>query len=271
MNKVKIIAEIGWNHMGDMALAEKMIKSAAENGADYAKFQTWSVKRLKEGEWDNDGRRQIYENAELNVDKHKLLISLCGEYGIKFLSSVFSVGDAELLVSLNVKEVKIPSFESRNHDLIRYCNEHFEKIFMSTGTSTWSEIEFSASLVDKEKLTLLHCVSAYPCVPKNANLLKIKSLKDAMISKDVGYSDHIVGVESAKVALGCGISVVEKHFTIDKELPGRDNKFAILPYELKDLKSFIDLYYNMYTKHGDDYLPVETNSRNEYAGRFNRE
>ena len=92
-----------------------------------------------------------------------------------------------------------------------------------------------------------------------------------MISKDVGYSDHIVGVESAKVALGCGISVVEKHFTIDKELPGRDNKFAILPYELKDLKSFIDLYYNMYTKHGDDYLPVETNSRNEYAGRFNRE
>ncbi len=128
IDKVKIIAEIGWNHMGDMALAEKMIKSAAENGADYAKFQTWSVKRLKEGEWDNDGRRQIYENAELNVDKHKLLISLCGECGIKFLSSVFSIGDAELLTSLNVKEVKIPSFESRNHDLIKYCNEHFENL-----------------------------------------------------------------------------------------------------------------------------------------------
>ena len=270
MSSVKIIAEIGWNHMGDMSLAEKMIESAASNGADYAKFQTWAVKRLKDGEWDNDGRRQIYENAELSVEKHKLLISLCEEYGIKFLSSVFSIEDAELLVSLGVSEVKIPSFESRNHDLIEYCNLNFDKIFMSTGTSTWDEIKVSAGLFEKNKLVLMHCVSAYPCEPKNANLYKMKALKDANLSESVGYSDHIFGVESAKVALGHNISVVEKHFTIDRNLPGRDNKFAILPDELKELKRFIDLHYNMHIEHGNDFLSIETDSSNKYAGRFNK-
>ena len=133
----KIIAEIGWNHMGDLTIAEKMIQAAAENGADYAKFQTWSVDRLKSGEWDDDGRRQIYEKAELSYDDHLTLIRMCRKYGVQFLSSVFSIKDAELLVSLGVREVKIPSFECRNHKLIRYCDENFDRIYMSTGTSTW--------------------------------------------------------------------------------------------------------------------------------------
>lgn len=203
------------------------------------------------------------------VEKHKLLISLCEEYGIKFLSSVFSIEDAELLVSLGVSEVKIPSFESRNHDLIEYCNLNFDKIFMSTGTSTWDEIKVSAGLFEKQIGLNALCI----CIPlrtKNANLYKMKALKDANLSESVGYSDHIFGVESAKVALGHNISVVEKHFTIDRNLPGRDNKFAILPDELKELKRFIDLHYNMHIEHGNDFLSIETDSRNKYAGRFNK-
>jgi len=264
---IKIIAEIGWNHMGDVDLAEKMIKSCSENGADYAKFQTWSVKRLKDGEWDSDGRRQIYESAELTVKKHKRLIEVCKQNNVKFLSSVFSVEDAILLRELSVKEVKIPSFECRNHELIEYCNQNFDRIFMSTGTSIWEEVQESVSLIDKAELVLMHCVSAYPSLPENANIKKINNLKD--ICENVGYSDHIQGVESAKVAIGLGACVIEKHFTIDQTLPGRDNKFAILPEQLKDLSDYITLLESMCKWHGLNFQECERSSREQYAGRFN--
>jgi len=252
--------------MGNMSIATQMIKAAAENGADYAKFQTWSVDRLRPGEWDDDGRRQIYEKAELSREDHITLMEVCSVNQIAFLSSVFSTKDAELLRSLGVKEVKIPSFECRNSELISYCDKNFDKIYMSTGTSAWPEIEKSSTLVSNSSLTLLHCVSSYPGNPEQANIAKIKYLKE--LCNSVGYSDHIMGVESAKVAIAYGIDVVEKHFTIDKDLPGRDNEFAILPHELKNLKDYATLYEQMHKWHGLDYLGSEKAAREYYTGRF---
>ena len=263
----QIIAEIGWNHMGDMSIAQKMIESCAKNGADYAKFQTWSVDRLKSGKWDRDGRRKIYEKAELSREDHINLIKICAHNKVKFLSSVFSVPDAALLASLGIKEVKIPSFECCNEELISYCNNNFDRIYMSTGTSMWLEIERSSSLIDDCTLTLLHCVSTYPGTPQEANIEKIRHLKK--LCSSVGYSDHIMGIESAKVAMSCGIDVIEKHFTIDRDLPGRDNKFAILPEELKNLKQYVILYRQMHRWQGLDYLASESDSRQFYTGRFN--
>ena len=124
----KLIAEIGWNHMGDMTLAKDMITAAKESGCDFAKFQTWSVDRLKSGVWDTDGRREIYEKAELDLDKHFDLKNYCDEIGIGFMSSVFSIQDAELLRQVVTDYVKIPSFESRNEELINYCNDNFDKL-----------------------------------------------------------------------------------------------------------------------------------------------
>jgi N,N'-diacetyllegionaminate synthase len=256
---MKIIAEIGWNHCGDMKLAKQMAKAAQENGATYAKYQTWSVDRLKPGSWDNDGRRQIYEKAEL--------INYCNKIGIKFLSSVFSIDDAMLLFQLGCKEVKIPSFESRNHELITYCSKNFDTVFMSTGTSTFEEIKDSIKYADLKTLYLLHCVSSYPCEPKIANIKRMNWLKT--LTPQVGYSDHIQGVESAKVAIEFGAQVLEKHFTIDNNLPGRDNKFAILPSDLANLSSYMKLRNEMLINHGVDYQECETDSRNNYTGRFN--
>ena len=136
----KLIAEIGWNHMGDMKLAKKMILSAKKSGADFAKFQTWSVDRLKPGVWDTDGRREIYENAELDLNKHLDLKEYCDKVDIGFMSSVFSIKDAELLKQVTTDYVKIPSFESRNSDLIKYCVDNFNKLLISTGTSNFHEI-----------------------------------------------------------------------------------------------------------------------------------
>jgi|TARA_B100001057_G_C22863599_1_gene955592 sialic acid synthase SpsE len=264
---IEIIAEIGWNHLGDMNLAKKMIKSASMNGATFAKFQSWSVKRLTPGSWDKDGRRQIYEKAELSESKHIELISHCNKNNIKFLSSVFSIADAMLLKKLECESVKIPSFESRNTELIKFCDENFERVFMSCGTSTFDEIKSSLSLYSKTKLTLLHCVSMYPCDYENANINKMLELMK--IHNSVGYSDHIQGVESAKIAIGLGAEVIEKHFTIDNDLPGRDNKFAILPEHLNDLNLFIQNREKMFIDYGLDFQEGEKDSRINYEGRFN--
>ena len=264
---MRIIAEIGWNHCGDMNLAKEMIKAAADSGADYAKFQTWSVSRLKTGDWDNDGRREIYEQAELTKERHKELILYCTEMNISFLSSVFSIEDAKLLVELKCNSVKIPSFESRNIELIKYCNEHFETVFMSTGTSTLEEIKYSISFFNNATLYLMHCVSVYPGKYEIANLPKMIALKQ--VHNLIGYSDHIEGIESAKIALGLGAVVIEKHFTIDNNLPGRDNKFAILPNELLGLRKYINYIYDMMIDHGTSYNKLESDSRINYAGRFN--
>ena len=264
---IKVIAEIGWNHCGDINLAKKFIEAASINGASYAKFQTWSTTRLKKGSCDNDGRRKIYEKAELSKEDHIELINHCNLNEINFLSSVFSIEDAKLLKSINCKTVKIPSFESRNHKLIRFCNDNFETIIMSGGTSTFKEIEQSVNLINKSELYLMHCVSIYPQDYSEANILKMKKLKS--LCKNVGLSDHIEGVESSKVAIGEGAVIIEKHFTIDKNLPGRDNKFSILPEQLKNLTDFIKNRELMFIDHGDGYNAKEKDSRINYTGRFN--
>lgn len=264
---VKVIAEIGWNFLGDMDLAERMIAKAADNGADFAKFQTWSVNRLKPGPWDTDGRREIYKKAELSEENHRFLMMICVQHNIQFMSSVFSIADADMLRKVGCQNVKIPSFESRNHELIDYCAEHFDYVVMSTGTSTIPEIEQATRFLRHAKeWTLLHCVSVYPCDYSMANLGKMYNL--FRITENVGYSDHIQGVESAKIAIGVGATVIEKHFTIDRDLPGRDNKFAILPNELKDLTTFIRRMELMDIGDSNEYNPKEKESREIYTGRF---
>ncbi|MED5354432.1 MAG: N-acetylneuraminate synthase family protein [Bacteroidota bacterium] len=264
---IKVIAEIGWNHCGDIELAKKFIAAAKESGADYAKFQTWSTARLKNGDWDKDGRREIYEKAQLSREDHIELIECCNENNILFLSSVFSIPDAELLVELGCNIVKIPSFESRNKELITFCNNNFDTIIMSTGTSTFEEIKESVELINNADLYLMHCISVYPGEYFEANLPKMKELKS--LCDKVGLSDHIEGVESSKIAIGEGAVILEKHFTIDKSLPGRDNMFAVLPEQLKDLTDYINNRNLMLKNLGLGYNEKENDSRLNYTGRFN--
>ena len=181
----KIISEIGWNHMGDMERAKDMISSSKENGADFVKFQTWSVKRLKNGPWDEDGRLEIYNEAELTKDQHFELYEHSNKVGIDFFSSVFSVEDAKLLSEVQDKFVKIASFDSDNLDLLGYCNDNFETMFISTGTKTVDEVKNS---VNKENIpdanvVVLHCISSYPLEPKNANLPRINSFNILLLTK----------------------------------------------------------------------------------------
>ena len=262
----KLIAEIGWNHMGDMTLAKDMIWAAKESGCDFAKFQTWSVDRLKPGVWDTDGRREIYEKAELDLDKHLDLKNYCDEIGIGFMSSVFSIEDAKLLKQVVKDYVKIPSFESRNRELIHYCLNHFEHLIISTGTSTYDEIRSVVVNIPPERYTLLHCVSSYPCNFDIVNLPRMEYLKN--ISNSIGFSDHSQGIESSVLSLGMGVDFIEKHFTTDNDLPGRDNKFAVLPSDMKRLSDYINISEKVMNDKGVDYQDCELDSRENYTGRF---
>ncbi len=262
----KLIAEIGWNHMGDMNLAKEMIAAANESGANSAKFQTWSVQRLKHGSWDDDGRLEIYKKAELSLDQHFELKEYCDKVGIEFLSSVFSIPDAKLLSEVITHTVKIPSAESRNIQLLRYAYHTFDHVYLSTGTSTIDEIA-EVTRGHEHKTTYLHCVSAYPCLSKQSNLNRIKHLKDRF-GDNVGFSDHCRVIDPSVLALNYGVKVIEKHFTIDQNLPGRDNENAILPKDMENLRGWIDVNDMCHEIDTPDYQDCEEDVRENYSGRF---
>ncbi len=267
--KIKIIAEIGWNHMGDMELAKKMISEAASAGADIAKFQTWSVKDLINGPWDNDGRREIYEKAELSEKDHVELKNTCESNGIEFLTSIFNVKHLEFLKSLGMGKIKIPSHEIYNIDLIKNVQSSFDFVLLSAGACKYEELLKSVNLVPREKLILMHCVSSYPLAKENVNLPKLDKLKS--LSNVLGYSGHMIGIEDAVAAICKGSKFIEKHFTLDQSLPGRDNKNAILPKDLKKLSEFRDIYEKMDIDKGLDLQDIELDIYNNYRGRWGGE
>lgn len=268
MNKIKIIAEIGWNHMGDMDLASKMIETASKSGADVCKFQTWSEKNLKPGPWDEDGRREIYKKAELDEQKHVFLKKVCEDNNVEFLTSIFNIKDLDLIKNLNLNEIKIPSHEVNNIELMKVSEKLFNKLLISTGAAKWDEIKKIFNEIENEKIVPMHCVSSYPCDVEKINMKRLIALKK--FSKSVGYSGHLSGIEDSILAISYGATYIEKHFTIDNDLPGRDNKFAILPENLKSLVNFRDKYYEMNRDLGLDLQDCEMDTFKNYRGRWSK-
>jgi len=264
----EVIAEIGWNHMGDMVLAKEMIASAAEAGADYVKFQTWSTNKLKQGAWNNDGRYEIYKKAELSQEQHVELSDYCQTNSIKFLTSIFNENDVSWLSELCGDAIKVPSHEVYNKNLISKLDAKFEKVFISTGASTWDEVSRLNNLVKNSTLYLLHCVSSYPCPPENVNLPRIAALKE--LCENVGYSGHFFGIDDAIAAISYDLRIIEKHFTLDRSLPGRDNQYAILPNELKQICDYRDNFSQMQIKHGNEYQKCEQDIIENYRGRWSK-
>ena len=265
---IKLIAEIGWNHMGDIDLAKEMISKATESGADYCKFQTWSEKKLKPGPWDTDGRRDIYKKAELSDKDHVELIKYCSKKSTNFLTSIFNRDDIEFLSEICPEIIKIPSHEIYNIELISLVLEKFNKVLISTGAARWDEIIKIKQSFDTKKIIFMHCVSSYPCDPSKINLPRMEALKK--LSQEIGYSGHYEGIEDSLAAICCGAKYIEKHFTIDKNLPGRDNKFAILPDELLALSDFRDLFNQMKIDKGLDLQDCELDTFNNYRGRWSK-
>lgn len=267
-NKIEIIAEIGWNHMGDNSLAEEMIKSAKESGASTVKFQYWDPTHLKSGAWDTDGRREIYDKAALTIDKVSELQKMSSEIGCNFLISVFGTIGAKVISDLGIKKIKIPSHETTNIKLIEFCSSHFDYIYFSAGASTEDDVLNAVEILTNgdADFNLMHCVSSYPCADENANLNRINWLNK--MHSSVGYSDHTQSTIVPALAILNGATVIEKHFTIDKNLPGRDNKFALDSKEFNEMCRNINVASNSIISRGNGYQSIEEDTVMNYRGRW---
>ncbi len=265
------IAEIGWNFMGDMSLAEDMISAASKSGATHVKFQYWREENLKPGEWDTDGRREIYISAQLNEDKINQISEISQKYNVKDFFSVFNERDAKVIKKLGYEIIKIPSHEVVNYDLIDYCLNNFKLIIFSAGACTESEFKVIADKVNnaQNKVILMHCVSCYPCPPENLNLNRLKLISEYCPNVELGLSDHTSSEVLPAVAAAYGVKAVEKHFTTNSELPGRDNKFALLPSSFKSMVLNHKEAIKGLIPHGLNFQECERDTVEKYRGRWN--
>jgi len=241
--KPYIIAEIGANHNGDIELAKKLIDQAAEAGADCAKFQSWtkdsifSRKVYEENYFLKDDYRnrndysleEIVEEFSLGKDEFIELKNYCDEKNIDFGCSPFSKDEVDFLVdTLHVPFIKVASMDLNNFPFLSYIASKQVPIILATGLSEMSEIDEAVRTIEKHhnKIVLLHCVSNYPPRDEHVNLRNITMLQNYYSSYSVGFSDHTIGVEIPLASVALGVSVIEKHFTLDKEMFGWDHKVS---------------------------------------------
>ncbi len=268
INKTFLVAEIGWNFLGNLNLAKKMIKSAKLNGADAVKFQIWNPDNLKPGPWDYDGRRNLYKKSYLDKKKYKELFNYAKKIDIICFASIWSIDDLKILKSVSNKIVKVPSPEAYNLKLIKSCLKHFKEVIISCGCLSFNELKKILNLKNKKKITVLHCVSSYPLKSNECNFPKFEYLKKHF--QKVGYSGHQDGIDDAIFAIANNAVMVEKHFTTSKKLRGRDNKFALLPEQFKEISKYRDVFQNFKISKGLSLQKSETDIKKNYRGRWIR-
>ena len=255
MKNTIIIAEAGVNHNGSIELAKQLVDKAVEAGVDYIKFQTFKASKLvtktaKQAEYqqknigkEDDSQFQMLKKLELTAEDHEILITYCKEKGIKFFSTAFDFDSIEYLHSLNLGLWKIPSGEVTNYPFLKRIAAYNEKTILSTGMCDMADVRAAVEALyknglSKENLLLLHCNTEYPTPFEDVSLKAMEALRKEF-GVEVGYSDHTKGIEVPIAAVALGASVIEKHFTLDRNMPGPDHKASLEPDELKAMVSAI--------------------------------
>ncbi len=247
---VIIIAEAGVNHNGDVNIAIELVDEAAKSGADYVKFQTFKAENLvteyaKKAKYQQQNgesgqtQYQMLKELELNEQSYQLIIKRCKQKNIGFLSSAFDLQSIEYLSKFKLPFIKIPSGEITNLPYLRKVASLNSKIFLSTGLSNMNEIENALSILiksgaKKTEITVLHCNSEYPTPFEDVNLNAMKTIGEKF-NVNVGYSDHTIGTCVPIAAVALGASVIEKHFTLDKNLVGPDHSASLEPKEFRSM------------------------------------
>lgn len=249
MKRTYIIAEAGVNHNGSLELAKDMVKIAAKAGVDAIKFQTFRAETLVikdaikadyqiKASGQSEAQFEMLKKLELSVESHLELIECCRLNQIEFLSTPFDLTTIDLLVEMGLNKWKIPSGEITNLPYLRKIAFLGQEIILSTGMSNLGEIQdalivFMTSGISPDKITILHCNTEYPTPMQDVNLKAMQTIKSAFPGIHIGYSDHTEGIEVSIAAVAMGAAIIEKHFTLDKNLPGPDHKASLEPDELK--------------------------------------
>ena len=274
-SRVLIIAEAGVNHNGDIELAKKLIEAAGQAGADLVKFQTFNASRQvtknavqADYQIQNSGKIEsqygMLRRLELTEAMHYELIAHCEICNIGFLSTGFDIESVNFLAQIGQSIFKIPSGEITNLPYLRHVGGLGTPVILSTGMATIGDIEAAIGILEKagtlrEKITVLHCTTDYPTSMEEVNLLAMTSIQKAF-QVSIGYSDHTQGIEVSGAAVALGAVVIEKHFTLDRDLPGPDHQASLEPAELK---SMVEAIRNIEMAMGDGIkrlTPGETNN-----------
>lgn len=261
-----VIAEIGENHLGDLERAARMVAAAAAAGADCVKFQSYRGRDVA----DDDPEKDWFERVELSDEAHYALREHARRHGVEFLSSPFTLERARfLLEELGLTKIKIASSEMLNYPLLDYVNARAQTVFLSTGMSTLEEVDRAlARLKRVPERYVLHCVTQYPAEPGELNLRVIRTLQTVFADCRVGYSDHSLGIDACLAAAACGAQVIEKHFTLDKTLPGTDHVLSVTPDELRELVTRLRRLETMLGSPVKQPTPRELLIRESVRGRF---
>ena len=275
-----IIAEAGVNHNGDIKLAKKLIEVASESQVDVVKFQTFQASRLvtkdaQKAEYqstvpaEGDKQLEMLRKLELDEGQHKELKKLANSKNLEFLSTGFDLESLRMLISLGIERIKIPSGEITNLPYLRFIASQQKKIILSTGMSTLKDIESALSVLElggvkHEDITVLHCTTSYPTNMDEVNLNAMVSIGKEF-DVNIGYSDHTQGIEVSIAAVALGATIIEKHFTLDRNLPGPDHKASLEPRELTVL---VQAIRNIETAMGDGVKrPMKSELANMHAAR----
>ena len=252
MSRVFIIAEAGVNHNGSVDLALQLVDAAKASGADAVKFQTFRADLLatvtaqkatyqKRTTASTESQLQMLQRLELGIEAHHRILDHCRRIDIQFLSSPFDTQSADLLETMNVALYKVPSGEITNLPFLQHLARKGRPLILSTGMSTLGEVEEAVNVLQAAgatQLTLLHCVTEYPAPYAEVNLRAMQTLKSAF-GLPVGYSDHTPGIDITVAAVALGAEVIEKHFTLDRSLPGPDHAASLEAVELQQMVAAI--------------------------------
>lgn len=250
-----IIAEAGVNHNGSLEIAKTLIDAATDAGADAVKFQTFKADKLvtpaaakaeyqKQFSGASESQQAMLRKLELSDEFHFELIEHCRSRGIQFLSTAFDPDSAIFLNSLALPFTKIPSGEITNLPHLKQSARFGRPIILSTGMATLDEVKSAVEIlisegITRENITVLHCHTDYPTKFEDANLRAMRTMANAFLGVRIGYSDHTLGIEAAIAAVAMGACLIEKHFTLDRSLPGPDHAASLEPAELKAMVSAI--------------------------------
>lgn len=248
-NKTFIIAEAGINHNGSLELAKKLIDVAAKSGADAVKFQTFKAEKVvsryapkaeyqKKTTTADESQLEMVKKLELDAAAHRTLIDYCKKKNIRFLSTPFDLESIDLLNELDLDLFKIPSGEITNLPYLRKIGARKKEIILSTGMADLGEIKDALDVLTGagtklKDITVLHCNTEYPTPMQDVNLKAMQMIRDAFPGARIGYSDHTLGIEIPIAAVAMGATIIEKHFTLDKNMEGPDHKASLEPDELK--------------------------------------
>lgn len=279
MSHVLIIAEAGVNHNGSVETAKRMIDKAVEAGADVIKFQTFKSEKLvsksaKQAEYqkknianaENDSQLDMLKKLELTESDHNELMDYCAKKQIRFFSTAFDMESIDYLHSLHVGLWKIPSGEITNYPYLKKIAQFGEPVILSTGMCEMEDVEAALKVLtdnglNKDKISILHCNTEYPTPFKDVNLLAMNELKDRFGVR-VGYSDHTKGIEVPIAAVALGAEIIEKHFTLDRNMEGPDHKASLEPDELTAMVSAIR---NIELALGDGHKTISESERKNIA------